>query len=61
MVDSLPWNLSLDELLRRLGAAPGGLTTKSSNGVSPNTVQMTHLRIGIVRSGDKRSIASPIR
>jgi Mg2+-importing ATPase len=26
MVDSLPWNLSLDELLRRLGAAPGGLS-----------------------------------
>jgi hypothetical protein len=26
MVDSLPWNLSLDELLRRLAAVPGGLS-----------------------------------
>ena len=28
MVDSLPWNLSLDELLRRLGAAPSGLSDR---------------------------------
>jgi hypothetical protein len=40
---------------------PAGLVTKSSKSVSPNTVQMTPLRIGVVRSGDKRSIASPTR
>ena len=30
MVDSLPWNLSLDGLLRELGAAPAGLSNKEA-------------------------------
>ena len=30
MVDGLPWNLSLDGLLRELGAAPAGLSNKAA-------------------------------